>query len=52
MVQLTINGKQVQSAEGTSVLEAAKQNNILIPHLCYLEGVHQAGACQIGRAHV
>lgn len=47
MVQLTINGKQVQAAEGTSVLEAAKQNNILIPHLCYLEGVHQAGACRI-----
>lgn len=30
-----------------SVLEAAKSSNILIPHLCYLEGVHQVGACRI-----
>jgi NADH-quinone oxidoreductase subunit G/NADP-reducing hydrogenase subunit HndD len=30
-----------------SVLEAAKQHNILIPHFCYLENVHQVGACRI-----
>ena len=47
MVNLTINGKQVNVEPGMSVLEAAKQNNILIPSLCYLEGVHQAGACRI-----
>lgn len=47
MVSLTINGKQVTAEPGISVLEAAKQNNILIPSLCYLEGVHQAGACRI-----
>ena len=47
MIQMTINGKKVQAPEGTSVLEAARHNNILIPHLCYLEGVHQAGACRI-----
>ncbi len=47
MVTLTINGKQVQAEPGMSVLEAAKANNIMIPHLCYLEGVHQVGACRI-----
>lgn len=47
MINLTINGKQVQAEPGTSVLEAAKQNNILIPHFCYLEGVHQVGACRV-----
>ncbi|PKO15589.1 ferredoxin [candidate division BRC1 bacterium HGW-BRC1-1] len=47
MIQMTINGKQVQAPEGLSVLEAAKHNNVLIPHLCYLEGVHQAGSCRI-----
>lgn len=47
MVNLAINGKQVTAEKGMSVLEAAKQNNILIPHLCYLEGVHQVGACRI-----
>ena len=29
------------------MLEAAKHNNIRIPHFCYLEGVHQIGACRI-----
>lgn len=47
MVHLTINGKAISVAKGTSVLEAAKQNNILIPHFCYLEGVHQVGVCRI-----
>jgi NADP-reducing hydrogenase subunit HndD len=47
MVTLTINGKKVQAEPDVSVLEAAKQNNILIPHFCYLEGVHQIGACRV-----
>jgi NADH-quinone oxidoreductase subunit G/NADP-reducing hydrogenase subunit HndD len=47
MVTLTINGKQITAEDGMSVLEAAKHNNILIPHFCYLEGVHQIGACRI-----
>jgi NADH-quinone oxidoreductase subunit G/NADP-reducing hydrogenase subunit HndD len=46
-VNLTINGKNIAAEEGTSVLEAAKQYNILIPHLCYLENVHVIGACRI-----
>jgi len=47
MVTLTINGKHVQADPGMSVFEAAKANNIMIPHLCYLEDVHQIGACRI-----
>jgi NADH-quinone oxidoreductase subunit G/NADP-reducing hydrogenase subunit HndD len=47
VVNITINGKQFAVEEGLSVLEAAKQNNILIPSLCYLEDVHQVGACRI-----
>lgn len=47
MITLTINGKQVQAEPGMSVLEAAKANNIMIPHFCYLEDVHQIGACRI-----
>jgi NADH-quinone oxidoreductase subunit G/NADP-reducing hydrogenase subunit HndD len=47
MVQLTINGKAVTAEAGTSVLEAARQNQIIIPSLCWLEGVHQVGACRI-----
>jgi NADH-quinone oxidoreductase subunit G/NADP-reducing hydrogenase subunit HndD len=47
LVTLTINNKNVQAEEGTTIFEAAKQNNILIPHFCYLENVHQIGSCRI-----
>ena len=47
MVNLTINNKPVCVEEGSTILEAAKQVNILIPSLCYLEGVHKLGACRI-----
>ncbi len=46
-VNITVNGKPLTVEAGMSVLEAAKHNNILIPHLCYLENVHQIGACRI-----
>jgi len=47
MVQLTINNKKIKVAEGTTILEAAKQNGIKIPSLCYMEGVHKFGSCRI-----
>lgn len=47
MVNLTINNKKVCVEEGTTILEAAKQHNIRIPHFCYLEEVHKFGACRI-----
>jgi len=47
MINLTINGKNISAEEGTTILEAAKQNNILIPSLCYLEDVHKIGSCRI-----
>lgn len=47
MVNLTINNKKMSVKEGTTILEAAKQNNISIPTLCHLEGVHESGSCRI-----
>ena len=47
MIELTINGRKIQTAEGNTILEAARENGIEIPTLCYLEGVHAAGACRI-----
>jgi len=47
MVQLTINNKKISAEAGTTILQAAKQNGINIPSLCYLEGVHKFGACRI-----
>lgn len=47
MIKLTINNKEIQAEEGTSIMTAAKQNHILIPHFCYLENVHKSGSCRI-----
>ncbi len=47
MVNLTINNKEISVEEGTTILEAAKQHNILIPNFCYMEDVHQIGSCRI-----
>ena len=47
MIQLTINNKKISAAPGTTIIEAAKQNGINIPSLCYLEGIHKFGSCRI-----
>ena len=36
LINLTINDKEIQVQEGTTILDAAKQLNIKIPTLCYL----------------
>lgn len=47
MVNITINNKKISASAGSTILEAAKQNGILIPSLCYMEGVHEFGSCRI-----
>jgi bidirectional [NiFe] hydrogenase diaphorase subunit len=47
MVKLTINGQKIQAEEGTTILEAARENNIYIPSLCYHEEVTPYGACRL-----
>ncbi|MGN0533880.1 MAG: FAD-dependent oxidoreductase [Eubacterium sp.] len=45
MIKLTINGKEITAPEGSTILEAARQNGIYIPTLCYDEAVEVYGAC-------
>ena len=47
MIQLTINNKKISAEPGTTILDAAKQNGINIPSLCYLENIHKFGSCRI-----
>ena len=47
MVNLTIDNKQISVPEGTTILEAAEQNGIPIPRLCYLKGLNEIGACRV-----
>jgi len=43
MVNLMINNRKISVSEGTTILEAAKQHNILIPSFLLL------GRCASGR---
>ncbi|MGI6449420.1 MAG: NADH-dependent [FeFe] hydrogenase, group A6 [Desulfitobacteriia bacterium] len=47
MINLEINGKKISVPEGSTIMEAARQSNIYIPNLCYLEGVHKFGSCRL-----
>ena len=47
MVNLTINGQAVTAPEGSTILKAAESAGIHIPHLCYLEGFNEIGACRV-----
>ena len=47
VVNLKINGMDVTVPAEYTVLQAARQANIDIPTLCYLEGINQIGACRI-----
>ena len=47
MVNLTIDNRQISVPEGTTILEAAEQNGITIPRLCYLKGLNEIGACRV-----
>jgi NADP-reducing hydrogenase subunit HndD len=46
-VSITIDGRSMQAAEGTTVLEAARQAGIRIPTLCHLKGISSIGACRM-----
>jgi formate dehydrogenase major subunit len=47
MVQLTINGKQIQAPEGATVLRAAKMAGIHIPTLCAHKELAPYGGCRL-----
>ena len=47
MITLTINGREIKAAEGTTILHAARDNNIYIPTLCENEAVEPYGACRL-----
>ena len=47
MVNLIIDGKQISVKENTTIMEAAAQNGIPIPKLCYLKGINEIAACRV-----
>lgn len=47
MVNLKIDGLNVTVPEGTTVMKAALELGIDIPHLCFLEGINEISACKV-----
>ncbi len=47
MLKVTINGRNVEVEEGSTILEAARKLNIEIPTLCFLKGINEVGDCRM-----
>ncbi|MGD0230126.1 MAG: 2Fe-2S iron-sulfur cluster-binding protein [Syntrophorhabdales bacterium] len=47
MVRLTIDGKPVETNDGRTILEAARENGIYIPTLCWHANLLSIGSCRI-----
>lgn len=47
MVTLTINGQDVTVPEDATIMDAAESLDIRIPHLCFLKGINEIGACRV-----
>ncbi len=47
MIHLTINGKNVEVEEGSTILEADRKVKIDIPTLCFLRDVNEVGDCRM-----
>lgn len=47
MINLTIDGREIQSEEGSTILQAARNNGIEIPTLCYHDELTASGACRL-----
>jgi NADH dehydrogenase/NADH:ubiquinone oxidoreductase subunit G len=47
MTTLTIDGQEVEALEGSTILDAARENGVEIPTLCYHEAVEPYGSCRL-----
>lgn len=51
-VAFSIDGRELSAPAGTTVLEAALQHGIYIPHLCHHPDLDPAGVCRLCMVHV
>lgn len=47
MVTLTIDGKRITASADSTILEAARENDIHIPSLCWLKDINEIAACRV-----
>lgn len=46
-IKFTLNGKPAATVAGKTLLEAAKDNGVSIPHLCHASYLEPTGACRL-----
>ncbi|MGB9845713.1 formate dehydrogenase subunit alpha [Methanothermobacter tenebrarum] len=46
-IEIILDGQSIRVDEGKSILDAALENNIYIPHLCFRPGLDAFGACRL-----
>ena len=47
MIQVTIDGKTTEVAEGTTLIDAARSLGIEVPVLCYHPAIIPYGSCRV-----
>lgn len=47
LVNITIDGKSIETFEGRNLVDVAKENGIFIPTLCYFREIHPLATCRI-----
>lgn len=47
MIDITIDDKKISARENQTILQAAKENGIKIPHLCFHPALKPSGACKL-----
>ncbi len=46
-ITFTIDGQEVHTSKGKTILEAAQESGVYIPRLCHREGLEPYGACRV-----
>ena len=46
-VNLTIDGVEIEADAGSMIIQAAMDNGLYIPYLCYYPGMKPYGACRM-----
>lgn len=46
-MKIKVNGREIETKDGLTILEALREHGIRIPTLCHLEGMPPTGACRI-----
>lgn len=47
MVTCSMDGRTLTVPKGSTILKAAEQAGIPIPHLCFLKDINEIGACRM-----